>query len=107
MSAKNRDVAPLTCGALVSTLPDGVAVWSCHARHSGAEALFLTPEIIRDVGDENTTTDYSLGDMLFGCEPKGICQHASEDASEVAWIYGGAAMGAFFTAYLRPLEGLI
>ena len=86
------DAAPRTCAALIASLPDGVAVSSCHARHSGAEALFLTPETIRDVGDENTTTDYILGDMLFGYEPKGICQHASEDASEVAWIYGGAAM---------------
>ena len=59
---------------------------SCHARHSGAEALFLTPEILREVGDENASLDYALGDVLFGYEPKGICQHASEDASEVAWI---------------------
>jgi hypothetical protein len=86
------DDAPRTCAALLGCLPDGAEVMSCHARHSGAEALFLTPEILRDVGDENASLDYALGDVLFGYEPKGICQHASEDASEVAWIYGGAAM---------------
>ena len=85
------DAAPRTCAALVATLPEGTEVMSCHARHSGAEALFLTPEIIRDVGDENANLEYELGDVLFGYEPKGICQHASEDASEVAWIYHGAA----------------
>mmetsp|Transcript_22069 Transcript_22069/g.50420 ORF Transcript_22069/g.50420 Transcript_22069/m.50420 type:complete len:177 (-) Transcript_22069:53-583(-) len=85
------DAAPRTCAALVAAL-DGAEVMSCHARHSGAEALFLTPSIIRDVGDENASLDYAVGDVLFGYEPKGICQHATEDASEVAWLYGGAAM---------------
>ena len=85
------EAAPRTCAALLAAMPDGTEVMSCHARHSGAEALFLTPEVIRDVGDENTTLDYEVGDFLFGYEPKGICQHASEDASEVAWIYHGAA----------------
>jgi hypothetical protein len=85
------DAAPRTCAALVEALPDGTEVMACHARHSGAEALFLTPEVLRDVGDENASLEYDVGDVLFGYEPSGICQHAAEDASEVAWIYHGAA----------------
>ena len=30
------------------------------------------------------------GDVLFGFEPKGICQHSDTDASEVAWLYHDA-----------------
>ena len=65
---------------------------SCHARHSGAEALFLTPTIVRDVGDENCVSQPCKSDMLFCYEPRGICQHASEDASEVAWLYHDACI---------------
>ena len=46
--------------------------------------MFLLPK------DENTTLQYAKGDVAFGYEPKGICSHAHEDASEVAWIYGDA-----------------
>ena len=36
------------------------------------QALFITPgEPIRDVGDENHTTDFEVGDVLFCYEPKG------------------------------------
>ena len=87
--------APRTCAALVGLFPAcdaGLRVMSCHARHSGAEALFLTPEVLRDVGDENASLEYEAGDVCFCYEPKGVCHHASEDASEVAWIYHGACM---------------
>jgi hypothetical protein len=82
--------APRTCGALVTQFP--CEVMSCHARHSGGEALFITPEVVAEVGDENASLDYAAGDVLFGFEPVGICQHAAEACSEVAWIYHGAAM---------------
>eukprot|EP00961_Rhodomonas_salina_P116597 1569367-Rhodomonas_salina.11 len=55
-----------------------------HARHSGAKALFLTPFVLRDVGDENLEPASRCGDVLFAFEPKSICNH--EDASEVAWL---------------------
>ena len=59
-----------------------------HGRHSGGEALFLTPNVIR-LGDENTVPPGACkqGDVLFCFEQKFICEHAKEDASEVAWIY--------------------
>ena len=47
-------------------------VMSCHGRNSGSEALFLTPECIKDAfDDENASLEYELGDVLFGFEPKG------------------------------------
>lgn len=84
------DDAPLTCAAVVGMLKDGqLRVKACHARHSGGEALFITPEIIR-LGDENTTLKVARGDFLFGFEPKHICSHGDVDRSEVAWIYNDA-----------------
>ena len=81
---------------------------ACHARHSGGEALFLTPAVMRDVGVENASLEYEAasypprapgvamypvegpncsvswqGDICFCYEPTGVCQHATEDASEV------------------------
>ena len=84
--------APRTCTAICAQLPEGraLAVLACHARHSGAEALFLTPGLIR-LGDENAVASPVTGDVLFGFEPAGICQHAAEDCSEVAWVYHDAA----------------
>lgn len=88
------DKAPRTVSAVLSLIRESssVSVSAVHARHSGAEALFLTPEILRDVGDENCTLPVSKGDVLFCFEPKGICNHASADASEVAWIYHDACI---------------
>jgi len=100
------DVAPRTCRALTDMVllgaecsgelaqqqADGLEVSIVHARHSGGEALFVTPSVISNVGDENNgTLEYKQGDMLFCFEPKFCCEHAKEDASEVAWIYHGAA----------------
>eukprot|EP00947_MAST-08B_sp_MAST-8B-sp1_P004728 g4728.t1 len=88
------DDAPKTCAAVCSLLkktgaaaPASFEVMAVHGRHSGSEALCLTPEVI-PLGDENTTLAYALGDVCFGFEPKGICQHATADASEIAWTYG-------------------
>ena len=84
--------APKTCAAVVGLLDESgsLRVEAVHGRHSGAEALFLTPDVV-PLGDENAILEYEVGDFLFGYEPAGICQHATEDASEVAWIYGPAA----------------
>ena len=86
------DDAPKTCRAVVDLLnSDGfMRVEALHGRNSGGEALFLTRPCV-PLGDENTTLDYALGDFLFGYEPAGCCEHAKADASEVAWIYHGAA----------------
>ena len=86
------DAAPKTCAAIVAMLDgDGrLRVQAVHGRHSGHEALFLTPKLCT-LGDENTTLDYELGDFLFGYEPAGICQHGDVSVSEVAWIYGPTA----------------
>ena len=86
------DAAPKTCAAIVDMLDgDGrLRVQAVHGRHSGHEALFLTPKLCT-LGDENTTLDYELGDFLFGYEPAGICQHGDVSVSEVAWIYGPTA----------------
>lgn len=86
------DAAPKTVAAILSLCDESgrFAVSALHARHSGAEALFLTPSILRDVGDENATLPVQKGDVLFGYEPTHICNHATEDASEVAWIYHDA-----------------
>lgn len=84
------DKAPKTCRAIVDLVPKGKGtVQIVHGRHSGGEALFLTPEVLSDIGDENTVSDlkYETGDVLFCYEHKHICEHAQEDASEVAWIY--------------------
>jgi hypothetical protein len=74
---------------MVEQFQSGADVMACHARHSGAEALFLTPSVV-PLGDENTIMCPKKGDVLFGFEPKGICQHADEDCSEVAWLYHDA-----------------
>lgn len=85
------DAAPRTCEAVYDQFlkSGGISVKAVHGRNSGGEALFLTPTVIK-LGDENTTTNVSKGDVLFGFEPKGICQHSFEDASEVAWVYHDA-----------------
>ena len=89
------DKAPNTISALLSLCDPAsgsFSVQAVHARHSGAEALFLTPSVLRNVGNENCTLPVRKGDVLFCFEPKGICNHAHEDASEVAWIYHDAAI---------------
>ena len=93
------DDAPKTCKALVESLfPSSpevtpTVVKTLHAKNSGAEALFITPTVISDVGDENTTVNVTVGDMLFCFEPIGICQHAkTADRSEVAWVYDVACV---------------
>lgn len=88
------DEAPKTVAAILSLVAPthSCQVEAVHARHSGAEAIFLTPQVLRNVGDENTTLSVAKGHVLFGYEPKGICNHASEDVSEVAWIYHDAAL---------------
>ena len=72
--------APKTVAALLS-LCDPVRksfdVNAVHARHSGAEAIFITPSVLRDVGDENQEPAPRCGDVLFGFEPKGICEFRS------------------------------
>ena len=80
--------APKTCEAIVNALDKKgeMKVMGVHGRNSGSEALFLTPKVIA-LGDENTILNYKTGDVCFGFEPKGICSHATADASEVAWIY--------------------
>lgn len=86
--------APRTIDAILSLCDPATGsfdVSAMHARHSGAEALFLTPTVLRDVGDENCTLPVQRGDVLFGFEPTGICNHATEDASEIAWVYHNAA----------------
>ena len=97
------DAAPKTCAAIVDMLDgDGrLRVRAVHGRHSGHEALFLTPKLCT-LGDENTTLDYELGDFLFGYEPAGICQHGDVSVSEVAWIYGPTAQPRRSTARRRP-----
>ena len=87
--------APRTIAALLSLCDPAsgkMDVSGLHARHSGAEAIFLTPSVLRDVGDENLQQSVQKGDVLFGFEPKYICNHAHEDASEVAWIYHDACI---------------
>ena len=89
------DDAPRTVAAILSLCEPAtgkVDVMGVHARHSGAEALFLTPRVLRDVGDENTTLPVARGDVLFCYEPAGVCNHATEDASEVAWVYHDACV---------------
>jgi hypothetical protein len=76
--------APKTCAAVVAQVP--MTTMSLNGKNSGGEALFLTPTYI-NLGDENTTLDYQLGDILFGAEPKHICEHAKDNMSEIAWIY--------------------
>lgn len=81
------DEAPKTVSALLSLCGSSRRVSdvnAVHARHSGAKALFLTPFVLRDVGDENLEPASRCGDVLFAFEPKSICNH--EDASEVAWL---------------------
>ena len=88
--------APQTCAAVVKTLKkhakEKSSVNAVHGRNSGAEALFLTPEVVR-LGDENVVKpgEYAKGQFLFGYEPRFICEHAKQDASEIAWIYHEAA----------------
>ena len=71
------DEAPKTIAALLE-LCDPVRksfdVQAVHARHSGAEAIFITPSVISSVGDENLAQAPRCGDVLFGFEPKGICE---------------------------------
>lgn len=67
------DVAPKTCRAIADQFADKTKseVMICHARHSGGEALFITPDVLK-VGDENTILDYKVGDFVFGFEPQYI-----------------------------------
>ena len=56
----------------------------------------VLPELIRDVpqdASEGATQTHACGAVLFGFEPAGFCYGGagSEDASEIAWIYGEAA----------------
>jgi hypothetical protein len=72
----NWDKAPKTCEALLERCfpTQRTDLTTVHGRHSGMEALFITPgEPIRNVGDENETTDFAVGDVLFCYEPKGAC----------------------------------
>ena len=72
------DEAPKTISALLSMCDPtkkSFEVGALHARHSGAEAIFITPSVLRDVGDENQEPAPRCGDFLFGYEPKGICAH--------------------------------
>ena len=91
----NWGKAPKTCQAMVAMVlssqedvSGSCTVSIVHGRHSGGEALFVTPRVLDSLGDEhNDTLDYELGEVLFCFEAKGCCEHADADCSEVAWIY--------------------
>ena len=95
------DKAPKTCEAIVAQLP--IESFAVHGKNSGAEALLLTPSVIKDLpqdGSENATTDHQLLDVMFGFEPAGSCAMGagSSDASEIAWIYHPAAQACFWVS---------
>jgi len=85
--------APQTCEAITKQLP--INTFLQHGRCSGCEALCITQEVI-PLGPENATTDLHVGQMLFTFEPKGCCSHATEDASEIAWLYRADAQPSRF-----------
>ena len=99
------DKAPKTCAAIVAQLPIRTMCW--HGRNSGAEALLITPALINDLPQdktENATTTHAMGDVLFGFEAAGSCHGGagSEDASEIAWIYGPAAQACYWLSEKGP-----
>ena len=97
--------APKTCAAIVDALPIETYCW--HGRNSGSEALLVTPSLISHLpqdATENGTTEHKLGNVLFGYEPAGFCHGGagSEDASEIAWIYGEAAQACYWVSEKGP-----